>query len=417
MSDIERTFAPSETGQLSDSLIGTVLSPDDFVYVATTGGIDMRRKSDLELVKRITHFLGRDGYDYGAVADVVSMAVDHNYVWVSCKLDSVAVIVRLRWSGLTVKDVWTLPQTVAAPKIAVDRTRIVRAYGDPENYGLFLHSKLPPFRLLAHDSGFTAGVGDHVSIKLGQGTCYDIRELEIEIRSIPNLLLQKAVTSEEEEGIAVALDADVVYVMATALGHCIIDVYDRSNLNWLVSKNFHGAMFTNLVDLTVDDGYFYAAGTYNSAPAVLKAVAYENPPTYFGDDEVDVVLSEAPVAIACIPPMYYTEFINEGQGGEAVVRMQFPQPWSERKTRLPVNPVARLALRVQATFLGAIVPLLKPVVTLALRVSASGYLFRPMAPVARLAMRVLAEAEYTIQKTEVTLAFRVSAERVDDSTS
>jgi len=423
MSDIERTFVPSETGQLSDNLIGTVLSPDDFVYVATTGGIEMRRKSDLELVKRITRFVGRDSHDYGAVADVVSLAVDHNYVWVSCLLDSVAVIVRLRWAGLTVKDVWTLPDhTTTAPQISLNRTRLIRA----ANQEAYLHSKLPPFRLETHA---TLNYGTP-RMCLGQSVGYFYLAATIlQVRPIPALvpILKSEVLGEEYAPSDIALDDNIIYTLWSVQGVgddvSVLNARDRTNLNLLGAVEMDyvgggGATLESAIDFCVDDGYVYVIGTNDTDVdnTLVKAEAYDpDAPGDFGTYADEIVLSEAAVAIACIPPMYYTEFINEGQGGEAVVRMQFPQPWSDRKTRLPVNPVARLALRVQATLLGAIVPLLKPVVTLALRVSASGYLFRPMAPVARLALRVLAEAEFATQQAEATLAMRVSAERVDDS--
>ena len=410
MNTIDRIFSLQDTAQMGDSVAITPLGPEDFVYVATTGGIEMRRKSDLALTLRITEFLDREGYSYGAVQDVASLAVDHNFVWVSClAADGTPRIMRLRWAGLTVRDQWVLPasEPTVAPMIATDRVRIIRAYGYPQNYGLFLHSKLAPFRLITHDSGFgTSPATTLYDVKLGQGDCYTLQyRTTVEVRPSPELSPVIHAHATAPVVLRVAIDDDFVYVLCSRGGDAYVEVYSRGNLNYLVTKHLSyaevGGGVDDPTDITVDDSYVYSTGTVGSDPVLVKALAYNvGDASYvdasysgeFGDYVAHVVLDEAAVAVACIPPMYDTEFVNEAQGGSAEVRMAFPKPAPERKTRHPARSAAYLSLRLVARMVGAIVNIAKPRTTLSMWVESTGHKYFTGSAVGQLVMSVMARA-------------------------
>jgi hypothetical protein len=409
MNTIDRIFSLQDTAQMGDSVAITPLGPEDFVYVATTGGIEMRRKSDLALTLRITEFLDREGYSYGAVQDVASLAVDHNFVWVSClAADGTPRIMRLRWAGLTVRDQWVLPasEPTVAPMIATDRVRIIRAYGYPENYGLFLHSKLAPFKLLTHDSGFTVpATNSQHDAKLGQGACYTLRRLTIETRPSPELAPAVDFTLTDPDVYKIAVDDNYLYALRELSNTVVVEVYSRGNLNYIAYKGMvysETGVVSAPTDFTVDDGYLYITGTAHGKYAVVKILAFNvGDASYvdasysgsFGDYVTHVEdVDDHGVAVACIPPMYDTEFVNEAQGGSAEVRMAFPKPAPERKTRHPARSAAYLSLRLVARMVGAIVNIAKPRTTLSMWVESTGHKYFTGSAVGQLVMSVMARA-------------------------
>jgi len=411
MNTIDRIFSLQDTAQMGDSVAITPLSPSDFIFLATTNGIEMRRKSDLAPVRRVTRFVDRNGYDYGPVENVASLAIDHNFCWVShVTSDGVPRIMRLRWAGLTVRDQWVMPSSepTVAPKIATDRVRIIRAYGYPENYGLFLHSKLAPFKLLTHDSGFqTSATYPNYDIHLGQGECDALRGVDVELRPSPDLIPVLESTGVTASNVALTLDNEIVYVLLQTMPGTIAIVWalSRGVLNVLDATQMTyaevGGHVLSPLDLTVDDVYLYVIGTASGDPVLVKALAFNvGDASYvdasysgeFGDYVDHVVLDEAAVAVACIPPMYDTEFVNEAQGGSAEVRMAFPKPAPERKTRHPARSAAYLSLRLVARMVGAIVNIAKPRTTLSMWVESTGHKYFTGSAVGQLVMSVMARA-------------------------
>jgi hypothetical protein len=239
------------------------------------------------------------------------------------------------------------------------------------------------------------------------------------------LLTSRTSIRSEDHAYAIAIDENYLYILSVAVGACIIDVLDRGNLNYVDGKNFHGSEFHDLTDITVDDEYLYATGETSEGPTLYRCLAYNiGDASYvdasysgeFGDDVDHVVLSEAAVAVACIPPMYDTEFVNEAQGGSAVVRMAFAKPAPARKTRHPARHVAYLALQAIYRMVGAVVNIAKPRVMLTMVVSVSGHSYFAPHPVGALLLTAVARSLGSWQKASARISLSAEASRVDDST-